>query len=123
MLERPPIHYPELSLTLSLHSGTSRCRGGGGRGLATLRYMPGPAAAATSSVVRPSTAAAAAPGAEADSNSDEWCGGGNGDPHRAAGGASVLPPPHGVALRRQRHPRLHLYVVLCPLSAPPSFIP
>ena len=70
MLERPPIHYPELSLTLSLHSGTSRCRGGGGRGLATLRYMPGLAAAATSSVVRPSTAAAAAPGAEADSNSD-----------------------------------------------------
>ena len=71
MLERPPIHYPELSLTLSLSILAHRDgRGGGGRGPATLRYMPGTTAAATSSMVRPSTAAAAAPGAGADSNSD-----------------------------------------------------
>jgi len=41
----------------------------------------------------------------------------NRDPHCAAGEASLLLPPHGVALRRQHHPQLS-YV-----SSAPSPIP
>ena len=75
-----------LSLSILAHRDG---RGGGGRGLATLRYMPGPAAAATSSVVRPSTAAAAAPGAEADSNSDTSGVAGSASPRRRSERAST----------------------------------
>ncbi|PUZ62351.1 hypothetical protein GQ55_4G350200 [Panicum hallii var. hallii] len=36
--------------------------------------------------------------------------GGDRDPHRAAGEASLLPPSHGMALRQQRHPQLHMFI-------------
>ena len=47
----------------------------------------------------------------------EWRCGRDRDPHCAAGEASLLLPPHGVALRRQHHPQLS-YV-----SSAPSPIP